>query len=140
MLRQLDRPQLYEQVSAQLKQLLSQPKPLVAVVDLISQGKLLKAEDLCRQFMLRDPANVEGMRLLADIGCRLGVLDDAEATACPTAAWTGSARTRSAAACATRCSMSLVTCVRYPYGTHPATTRTSRGLAATCRASALSRD
>ena len=78
MLRQLDRPQLYEQVSAQLKQLLSQPKPLVAVVDLISQGKLLKAEDLCRQFMLRDPANVEGMRLLADIGCRLGVLDDAE--------------------------------------------------------------
>lgn len=78
MLRQLDRPQLHEQVSAQLKQLLSQPKPLGAVVDLISQGKLLKAEDLCRQYLLRDPANVEGMRLLADIGNRLGVLDDAE--------------------------------------------------------------
>ena len=78
MLRQLDRPQLHEQVSAQLKHLLSQPKPLVAVVDLISQGKLLKAEELCRQYLLRDPANVEGMRLLADIGNRLGVLDDAE--------------------------------------------------------------
>jgi len=39
---------------------------------------LLKAEELCRQFLLKIPQHVEGMRLLADIGMRLGVLDDAE--------------------------------------------------------------
>lgn len=65
-------------VSAQLKHTESLPKPLLAVVDLISQGKLLKAEELCRKFMLKMPHHVEGMRLLADIGIRLGVLDDAE--------------------------------------------------------------
>ena len=47
-------------------------------MDLIHQGKLLKAEDICRQFLQKVPHNVEGMRLLADIGIRLGMLDDAE--------------------------------------------------------------
>ncbi|MCB1692304.1 MAG: sulfotransferase [Pseudomonadales bacterium] len=65
-------------VKAQLDRLHQLPKPLVAVVDLISQGKLVKAEDLCREFLKRVPHEVEAMRLLADIGIRLGVLDDAE--------------------------------------------------------------
>jgi tetratricopeptide (TPR) repeat protein len=54
------------------------PKPLVAVTDLIAQGKFVKAEHLCKAFMQKVPRHVEGMRLLADIGSRLGVLDDAE--------------------------------------------------------------
>jgi cytochrome c-type biogenesis protein CcmH/NrfG len=54
------------------------PKPLLAVLDLVSQRKLLKAEEICRQFLQKVPHHVEGMRLLADIGARLGVLDDAE--------------------------------------------------------------
>ncbi|MFQ5608646.1 MAG: sulfotransferase [Woeseiaceae bacterium] len=54
------------------------PGPLVAVLDLISQGRLYKAEDLCRRFLQKVPHDTEGMRLLADIGARLGVLDDAE--------------------------------------------------------------
>ncbi len=54
------------------------PKPLLIATDLIGQGKLLKAEDICRKFLQRAPQNVEAMRLLADIGVRLGVLDDAE--------------------------------------------------------------
>ena len=66
------------QVKAQLDWLQSLPKPLVAVVDLVAQGQLLRAEDLCRQFLRKVPHHVEGMRLLADIGMRLGVLDDAE--------------------------------------------------------------
>jgi len=66
------------QVRSQLEYLRSLPRPLLGVLDLISQGKLLKAEDLCRQFMQKVPHHVEGMRLLADIGVRLGVLDDAE--------------------------------------------------------------
>ncbi|MBJ88837.1 MAG: hypothetical protein CMO98_03165 [Woeseia sp.] len=67
-----------QQVRAQLQRLQMMPRELVAVTDLISQGRLLKAEEICRQFMRRVPDHVEGMRLLSDIGARLGVLDDAE--------------------------------------------------------------
>lgn len=73
-----NQPQRAEQAQARLDKLVALPKPLVAVVDLISQGKLFKAEELCRRFMLQVPHHVEGMRLLADIGVRLGALDDAE--------------------------------------------------------------
>jgi len=66
------------QLKAQLDFLAGLPRPLVGVMDLVSQGKLLKAEDLCRQFLQKVPHHVEAMRLLADIGLRLGVLDDAE--------------------------------------------------------------
>jgi tetratricopeptide (TPR) repeat protein len=66
------------QIKAQLDWLKTLPKPLVAVIDLVAQGQLLKAEDLCRQFLRKVPHHVEGMRLLADVGMRLGVLDDAE--------------------------------------------------------------
>ena len=67
-----------EQVRAQLERLQSLPGSLVAVTDLLSEGRVLKAEDLCRRFLRKVPHHVEGMRLLADIGMRLGVLDDAE--------------------------------------------------------------
>jgi tetratricopeptide (TPR) repeat protein len=56
----------------------SLPKPLIAVMDLVAQGRLLKAEDLCKAFMKKQPSHVEGMRLLADIAVRLGVMEDAE--------------------------------------------------------------
>ena len=67
-----------EQVKAQLERLGSLPRSLLAVTDLIAQGRILKAEDICRQFLKKVPDHVEGMRLLASIGSRLGVLDDAE--------------------------------------------------------------
>ena len=63
---------------AQLERLRNLPEVLVAVTDLIAQKKLLKAEDLVRQFLRRHPRHVEAMRLLADIGVKLSVLDDAE--------------------------------------------------------------
>jgi len=66
------------QVQAQLERLAKLPPPLVGVMDLIAQRRLLKAEDVCRQFLQKVPHHVEAMRLLADIGMRLGVLDDAE--------------------------------------------------------------
>lgn len=62
----------------QAERLQNLPQTLVAVTDLIAQGKLLKAEDYCRQFLQKFPHHVEAMRLLADIGIRLGVYDDAE--------------------------------------------------------------
>jgi tetratricopeptide (TPR) repeat protein len=67
-----------EQVQAQLDALQQLPRPLLSVLDLVGQRKLLQAEDICRRFLQKVPHNVEGMRLLADIGARLGVLDDAE--------------------------------------------------------------
>jgi len=73
-----DRSHLTGQLKQQLESLEALPKPLVAVIDLIAQGKLIKAEQLCKAFMQKVPRNIEGMRLLADIGSRLGVLEDAE--------------------------------------------------------------
>ena len=66
------------QAQVQLEHLQSLPPALIAVMDLIAEGRLLKAEDICRQFLLKVPHHTEGMRLLADIGMRLGILDDAE--------------------------------------------------------------
>ncbi|MGI9228239.1 MAG: tetratricopeptide repeat-containing sulfotransferase family protein [Gammaproteobacteria bacterium] len=63
---------------AQLKRLQDLPPILVAVTDLIAEGKLLQAEDRVRQFLLEVPHHVEAMRLLAAIGIKLGALDDAE--------------------------------------------------------------
>lgn len=78
LLKRSGQPVLAKNVELQLDYLLSLPQPLVAVMDLISQGKLLKAEDLCKKFMRQMPKHVEGMRLLADIAVRLGVLEEAE--------------------------------------------------------------
>lgn len=54
------------------------PKALIAVTDLLAQGKIFKAEDICRRFLEKNPHHPEAMRLLADIGMRLGALDDTE--------------------------------------------------------------
>jgi tetratricopeptide (TPR) repeat protein len=67
-----------EQAMAQAQRLESLPKDLVAVTHLLSEGKLMKAEQLCRAFMQKHPRHVEGMRLLAEIGNRFGVLEDAD--------------------------------------------------------------
>lgn len=65
-------------IENQLQYLQSLPGHLLAAMDMLYEGKLIKAENVCRHFLQRDPSNVEGMRLLADIGQRLGVLEDAE--------------------------------------------------------------
>ena len=63
---------------ARLESLLALPKPLQQVVDLTGEGRLHKAEKRCRDFLKEHPDHVEGMRLLADIGMRLKIFDDAE--------------------------------------------------------------
>tara|TARA_X000000950_G_scaffold289287_1_gene411625 strand:- start:26379 stop:28355 length:1977 start_codon:yes stop_codon:yes gene_type:complete len=63
---------------ARLEHLEALPAPLISVIELISQNKLIKAEEICRAFLQKAPRNVEGMRLLAEIGVKLGILDDAE--------------------------------------------------------------
>ncbi|MEE4110593.1 MAG: tetratricopeptide repeat protein, partial [Halieaceae bacterium] len=62
---------------ARLKIAESLPGPLLAATDLLAQGRLLKAETLCRRFLRQNPTHTEGMRLLAEIGVRLGALEEA---------------------------------------------------------------
>lgn len=63
---------------SQMQQLKHLPKPVLTVIDLIAQHKLVKAEALCRKFLLKNPTHIEGMRLLAQIGVKLGEVEDAE--------------------------------------------------------------
>jgi tetratricopeptide (TPR) repeat protein len=54
------------------------PPELRGVIDLTHEGQLLKADQLCRQCLRQNKHHIEAMRLLADIGIRLRVYDDAE--------------------------------------------------------------
>ncbi|MEO0690753.1 MAG: sulfotransferase [Pseudomonadota bacterium] len=63
---------------AQRQRLAGLPRELVAVQNHLAEGRLLRAEEICRHFLRQDPRNVEGMRLLAKIGIEFGVLEEAE--------------------------------------------------------------
>ena len=78
LLKSLRRERQAIQLQVQLDALLKLPQPLKSAMDLVAQNKLLKAEALCRNFLQQKPEHVQGMRLLADIGVRLGSLEDAE--------------------------------------------------------------
>ena len=54
------------------------PPEVVSATALFSDGELSAAEALVRPFLLKNPTNVEGMRLLARIGIARQVFDDAE--------------------------------------------------------------
>ena len=69
---------MHEETLTQTRNLEGLPKALLQVRDWINEGRLAQAEQLCRQFLLRHPKQVEGMRLLAYIGVQTEVLDDAE--------------------------------------------------------------
>lgn len=76
--RVLGMPRDAHQANMQLERLAALSKPLVSVIDLISQGRLFKAEALCKQYLQKTPKDTEAMRLLADIALRLGAMDEAE--------------------------------------------------------------
>ncbi|MWV27230.1 tetratricopeptide repeat-containing sulfotransferase family protein [Aurantiacibacter rhizosphaerae] len=63
---------------AQADRIASLPRELVAVTHHLHEGRILRAEEICRHFLRTNPKSVEGMRLLAQIGIKLGILDDAE--------------------------------------------------------------
>ncbi len=54
------------------------PDELLSVTNFIYEHKLYKAEQLCRNFLQRNKHHIEAMRLLADIGIKLNIYDDAE--------------------------------------------------------------
>ncbi|MDC0214725.1 tetratricopeptide repeat protein, partial [Gammaproteobacteria bacterium] len=68
----------YQLVIKELERLNSLPAEIRSVASFLYEGKLFKAERLCREYLKRHPKNTEAMRLLALIGAKLQVLDDAE--------------------------------------------------------------
>ncbi len=54
------------------------PQALVSVSSLINEDNVVKAEEICRFFLKKQPKHTEAMRLLAAIGVKHKVLDDAE--------------------------------------------------------------
>ena len=54
------------------------PPEIVTATAMFSEGDLIPAEHIVRQYLLKHGNHVEGMRLLARIGLELDVLDDAE--------------------------------------------------------------
>lgn len=75
---QLGRTQQAAYAENNIERIKKTPQPLVVAADMIAEGKLLRAEDICRDFLKKVPHHIEAMRLLADIGLKLGVLSDAE--------------------------------------------------------------
>ncbi len=67
---------------AQRQRIAALPRELLAVTNHLAEGRLVRAEEICRHYLRQNPqkdtAHVEGMRLLAKIGIELGILDDAE--------------------------------------------------------------
>lgn len=63
---------------AEYRRLAALPADLVTVTSLMQEGKLFQAETLCREFLRVHPHHIEAMRLLARLGMKLFIYDDAE--------------------------------------------------------------
>ncbi|TWX67035.1 tetratricopeptide repeat protein [Colwellia sp. C1TZA3] len=67
-----------QKAANQLEKLKKLPPALLAVTELMHEGKLLKAEQICRHFLQNNKHHVDGMCMLAEIGVELKIYDDAE--------------------------------------------------------------
>ena len=72
------RTTLAEFAASQSAYLANLPPELASVASLIQEGRLVKAERLCRHFLQTRGHHVEAMRFLAEIGTKFSALDDAE--------------------------------------------------------------
>ncbi|WP_076417243.1 sulfotransferase [Colwellia sp. UCD-KL20] len=61
-----------------LSKLKALPPALLAVTEFMHEGKLLKAEQICRHFLQNNKHHIDGMCMLAEIGIELKIYDDAE--------------------------------------------------------------
>jgi predicted Zn-dependent protease len=66
------------ETSTQFLLSISEDPVLVRALQYVRKGKIGPAERLTRDFLKDDPTNVTAIRLLADIGMRVGALEDAE--------------------------------------------------------------
>ncbi len=63
---------------AQYTHLSQLPPELLSVASFIQEGRIFKAEQLCRAFLQRNGHHIEAMRLLAEIGMKFNAYDEAE--------------------------------------------------------------
>ena len=64
--------------AANVAKLATLPRAVVEATNFFSEGEIYTAEEVIRRHLLAHPTDIEGMRLLARIGVRLEILDDAE--------------------------------------------------------------
>ena len=64
--------------AAQYAHLSKLPPELLSVASFIQEGRIFKAEQLCRAFLQQSGHHVEAMRLLAEIGMKFNAYDEAE--------------------------------------------------------------
>src|SRR2546429_4940154 len=76
--RALGRTSEADDAAARAAKLASLPPPVVSATNLLAEGEVYAAEQVVRHFLQAHGTNVEGMRLLAQIGVKLDILDDAE--------------------------------------------------------------
>ena len=76
--QQQNNQQGFAVAKAEHSRLTNLPAELVSVTSLIHDGKLFQAEKLCRAFLAQHPHHIEAMRLLAMLGVKLFIYDDAE--------------------------------------------------------------
>ena len=76
--RMLGRQADADNAAAQAANLAALPKEIVTAFSLYADGQIQDAERVVRQYLLKHGDHVEGMRLLAQIGVKMDVLDDAE--------------------------------------------------------------
>jgi tetratricopeptide (TPR) repeat protein len=76
--RMTRQPQNEAMASRHLETLAGLPVEVVTASSMFSDGDIFEAERLIRQFLLTHGNQIEAMRLLAKIGVKLEVLDDAE--------------------------------------------------------------
>jgi tetratricopeptide (TPR) repeat protein len=67
-----------EFANTQCDYLESLPPELLSVASFIEEGRLIKAEKICRHFLQSRGHHVEAIRLLADIGTKFNSFDEAE--------------------------------------------------------------
>lgn len=76
--QQLNLPTLVQQAAQEVQQLRTLPAELRSARSMLHEGKWYKAERLCRSYLQQHPRHVEAMRILATLGLKYGILEDAE--------------------------------------------------------------
>ncbi len=69
---------LAAQAHESLDDLEARPGPYRAIFSMIHEGRVADAESKLREILQRDGTNIHAMRMLAEIGMKLKILDDAE--------------------------------------------------------------
>jgi tetratricopeptide (TPR) repeat protein len=67
-----------KEAAAQIENLAKLPPEIVTAFSMFADNEIHEAEELLRRYLLAHGNHVEGMRLLAQIGVKMDVIDDAE--------------------------------------------------------------